>query len=94
MAERLSDQEIDAGIGRLASGWRREGEALIHEERLADFAAALARLNAIAALAEEAGHHPDLELHGWNGLRVRLSTHSAGGITSLDLALAAAIDDL
>ncbi len=51
-------------------------------------------LNEIADLAEQADHHPDLMLHGWNGLQVRLSTHSAGGITEADIALARKIDAL
>lgn len=94
MAERLDHSQVDQELAALGGAWSRDGDQLVAESRHADFAAALARLNAIAALAEAADHHPDLELHGWNNLRVRLTTHSAGGITSADLALARAIDDL
>jgi 4a-hydroxytetrahydrobiopterin dehydratase len=89
---RLSDSEIEA---RLASSpWRREGEAIVLEVERADFAAAVALVNEVARLAEEANHHPDILLHGWNKLRLTLSTHSEGGLTAADFELAAKIDGL
>jgi len=94
MAERLDDQQVEDGLAGLDGGWSRTGDLLVCESQHADFGAALDRLNAIAALAEQADHHPDLELHSWNRLRVRLTTHSAGGITGADLRLAQAIDAL
>lgn len=94
MAERLDNSQVDEGLAALGGDWSRDGDRLVAESQHADFAGALARLNAIAALAEQAGHHPDLELHDWNRLAVRLTTHSAGGITAADLALARAINDL
>lgn len=88
----LSQQEIDQ---RLAGGeWSREGDAIVRERKLADFAAAIAFVNAVAELAERANHHPDILVHGWNKVRLELSTHSAGGLTEADLALAAQIDGL
>lgn len=94
MAGRLSDQEIDEALAGLAGGWQRAGEALVLDAEFDDFPAALDRLNAIAALAEDAGHHPDLHLHSWNRLHVSISTHSEGGLTSLDVDLATAIAGL
>ena len=91
MADRLTDPEIQLALEHLRGDWRREGNAFVVEFQFDDFAAALAQLNAIAQLAEEAGHHPDLHLHDWNKLLVRLSTHSAGGITASDVSLATAI---
>jgi 4a-hydroxytetrahydrobiopterin dehydratase len=91
----LSDTEIEA---RLASAgrWRRgEGaaaNAIVLELELADFAAAIALVDRIAELAEAANHHPDILVHGWNKLRLTLSTHSQGGVTDADFALAAQID--
>ena len=93
MAERLTDGQVQEGLEALG-GWRRDGDLLVCASKHADFAAALARLNAVAELAERENHHPDLELHDWNRLTIRLTTHSAGGITAADLALARAIDDL
>ena len=45
-------------------------------------------------LAEQANHHPDILIHGWNKVRLTLSTHSEGGLTESDFALAARIDGL
>jgi len=60
---------------------------------LHDFAAALAFVNAVGAAAEAVDHHPDIDIR-WNKVRLVLTTHSAGGLTVLDVALAAAIDRL
>jgi len=79
-----------AGEGR----WREEGGALVGDWRFADFAAALAFVNAVGAVAEEAGHHPDILLHGWNRVRLTLWTHSAGRVTEADHALAERIEQL
>jgi 4a-hydroxytetrahydrobiopterin dehydratase len=82
---RLSDAEIEA---RLPDGWRREGEALVRDWKLADFRAAIGFVERVAELAEAANHHPDILVHGWNKVRLTLSTHSEGGVTEADLALA------
>ena len=92
--EPLSDTEIDTRMTELGPAWRREGDALVGERECADFAAVIALVNAIAEAAERADHHPDLLIHGYKRLRITLSTHSAGGITARDFALAAAIDAL
>ena len=88
----LAEAEI---AQRLAdSAWTREGDAIVREWRLADFAAALAFVNRVGELAEAANHHPDILLHGWNRVRLELSTHSQGGLTEADFALAAQLDGL
>jgi 4a-hydroxytetrahydrobiopterin dehydratase len=88
----LPDREIDE---RLAGReWRREGQAIVRELGFADFAAAMAFANRVADAAERANHHPDILVHGWNRVRLTLSTHSEGGITENDLALAGEIDGL
>jgi 4a-hydroxytetrahydrobiopterin dehydratase len=74
--------------------WREEDQALVQDYELADFAAAIALVNEVARLAEAKGHHPDILVHGWNKVRLTLSTHSKGGITELDRELAAEIDQL
>jgi 4a-hydroxytetrahydrobiopterin dehydratase len=90
--ERLSDDEIDE---RLSGGlWRRDGEAIVREVECADFGAAIAFVNAVAALAEQADHHPDLLVQDYKHVRLTLSTHSSGGLTALDFDLADAIDAL
>lgn len=74
--------------------WTREDAALTREWTFADFPEALAFVNRVGGLAEDQGHHPDLLLHGWNKVRLTLSTHSAGSLTDADERLAAAIDAL
>ena len=60
-----------------------------------DFAAAMAFVNAWRERAEAANHHPDILVHGWNKVRLTLSTHhSEGGLTEADFGLADAIDAL
>jgi 4a-hydroxytetrahydrobiopterin dehydratase len=92
--EPLSDSEIAARLPSLGPAWRREGDALVADLECADFAAAIALVDAIAVEAERADHHPDLLVHGYKRLRITLSTHAASGITARDFALAAAIDAL
>jgi 4a-hydroxytetrahydrobiopterin dehydratase len=77
------------------SDWREEGTALVKDFEFADFAAAMAFVNQVAELAEGANHHPDILVHGWNKVRLTLSTHSEGGkVTQADRDLAAGIDGL
>ena len=59
-----------------------------------DFAAAMVFVNRVAEIAEERNHHPDILVHGWNNVRLTLSTHSEGGVTENDHALAEQIDAL
>jgi len=87
----LSDSEVQERLAR-AEGWRREGQEIQRELSFPDFAAALDFLVRVGALAEAADHHPDMLLHGWNKVRLTLSTHSEGGITAADFELAAEID--
>jgi 4a-hydroxytetrahydrobiopterin dehydratase len=86
----LSDAEIAEALEGRA--WRREGEAIVRDWRFADFAAAIAFVERVAELAEAANHHPDILVHGWNKVRLTLSTHSEGGVTGADVALAGRLD--
>jgi 4a-hydroxytetrahydrobiopterin dehydratase len=88
----LSDAQIEQQLQ--ASAWRREGETIVRDLQLADFAATIVLVDRVAAAAEAANHHPDMLVHGWNKLRLTLSTHSQGGLTDADFELAATIDTL
>jgi 4a-hydroxytetrahydrobiopterin dehydratase len=88
----LAEHEIEQRLA--GSGWAREGSAIVREWKLADFPAAIAFVNRVAELAESANHHPDILVHGWNRVRLELSTHSQGGLTDADFALAREIDGL
>lgn len=88
-----SAQEIAARIARELPRWRHEGGCLEREYRTAGWKGTLMVANAIGHLAEVAWHHPDLAL-SWDRVVVKLSTHSARGITDKDFALARRIEDL
>ena len=74
--------------------WRQEGDALVRDFKFKDFAEAMAFVNRVAEIAEQRNHHPDILVHGWNNVRLTLSTHSKGGVTDADRALAEQIDAL
>jgi 4a-hydroxytetrahydrobiopterin dehydratase len=78
----------------MASIWRQEGESLIRDYEFKDFVAAIAFVNQVAEAAEEANHHPDILVHGWNKVRLTLTTHSEGKLTDNDRAMAERIDGL
>jgi 4a-hydroxytetrahydrobiopterin dehydratase len=86
----LEDDRIDEALS--GGDWRREGDAIVRDLQFRDFQGAIAFVNTVADLAEEANHHPDLLVHGWNKVRLTLSTHSEGGVTQNDLDLAGRID--
>jgi 4a-hydroxytetrahydrobiopterin dehydratase len=88
----LADHEIEQRLA--GTEWTRDGQAIVRERKLADFPAAIAFVNRVAEAAEQADHHPDILVHGWNRVRLELSTHSAGGLTEADFALAERIDRL
>jgi 4a-hydroxytetrahydrobiopterin dehydratase len=92
--EPLSDSDADARLPELGEGWRREDDALVCDRECANFVEAIALVNRIAEAAERANHHPDLLVHDYKHLRITLSTHSAGGITGNDFALAGEINAL
>ena len=91
MPERLSDDAVDAGLAKLS--WTREGDELVKQVTRSDFVDAVRFVDALVPVAEEANHHPDIAI-SWNKVTLRLSTHSAGGLTQRDLDLAARIDQL
>jgi 4a-hydroxytetrahydrobiopterin dehydratase len=74
--------------------WRQDGESLVRDLEFDDFKAAMAFVNRVADAAEEANHHPDILVHGWNHVRLTLTTHSAGRLTDNDCAMAERIDGL
>ncbi len=74
--------------------WRHDDDALVGDLEFKDFTSAMWFVNRVAELAEEANHHPDILVHGWNKVRLTLSTHSEGRVTDADHALAGRIDGL
>jgi 4a-hydroxytetrahydrobiopterin dehydratase len=92
MAQLLAEDDIASRLED--SEWRREGDEIVREWRLEDFAHAMQFVNRVADAAEEANHHPDILLHGWNKVRLSLTNHSAGGLTEPDFAMARRFDEL
>ncbi len=90
----LSDPQIEERLAEVPRWGRGEGATIVLELQLADFAAAIALVGRVAEAAEAVNHHPDILVHGWNKLRLTLSTHSAGGLTDADFALAGQIERL
>lgn len=85
-ASKLSDIEIQRELGTLA-GWTRKGESLVKTFSFPTFMAGIGFVDRVAVAAERMDHHPDLDIR-YTKIAVTLSTHSAGGITGNDIALA------
>jgi 4a-hydroxytetrahydrobiopterin dehydratase len=90
MRDLLGDREID-GFCAAHGRWEQIGQHLAGAATAVSFTAAIAWVNQIAEAAEELDHHPDIDIR-WCTLTFRLTTHSAGGLTDLDLLLADRID--
>ncbi|HEX8752328.1 MAG TPA: 4a-hydroxytetrahydrobiopterin dehydratase [Solirubrobacterales bacterium] len=88
----LSESEIEEALTR-ATGWAREGEAIVKEFERGDFVGSVEFVSSLVEPAEEMNHHPDLEI-SWDTVRVKLSSHSEGGLTTADFELAGKIDEL
>ena len=86
----LTDQQIAAKLESLPA-WRLEAGELVRQFQFDDFLGAMRFVNAVATLAESAGHHPDIDIR-YNRVRLALVTHDAGGMTAKDFELAAQAD--
>jgi 4a-hydroxytetrahydrobiopterin dehydratase len=91
---RLTDEEREEALAALP-GWTFDAEAgaIRRSLRFADFSAAFAFMTRVAMAAEKADHHPDWS-NSWNRVDIALSTHSAGGLTALDVEMARIVDAL
>jgi 4a-hydroxytetrahydrobiopterin dehydratase len=88
----LLEQEIQQALTQLPD-WRLDSGELLRDFSFGDFGEAMSFVNSVAALAERAGHHPDIDVR-YNKVKLALSSHDAGGITELDVKLAGEIGDL
>jgi 4a-hydroxytetrahydrobiopterin dehydratase len=88
----LADDQVSTKL-RALPGWERDGDAIVKTYQLPTFLDAIAFVNRVAERAEAADHHPDLDIR-YRKVRVALSTHSEGGITDKDFALATEIETL
>jgi 4a-hydroxytetrahydrobiopterin dehydratase len=87
---KLTDGEVRSLLGGI-EGWTHVAGGIHKSFSFPGFKSAIAFVNRVADRANDAGHHPDLEIH-YNRVVVSLSTHDEGGVTEKDVALAAEID--
>lgn len=97
MIEKLSQQGLDSALQELNEtvdkAWQLKEGKLHKEFKFADFVAAFGFMSKVALLAEKADHHPEW-FNVYNKVAISLTTHDAGGISTRDFALAAAIEKL
>ena len=91
-AKKSTAAEIRTALAAVPE-WKRAGAALVRTYQFKDFPAAMKFVNAAARLAEQAWHHPDIDIR-WNRVTLALTTHDAGGLTRQDFALARKFDAL
>ena len=87
---KLTATQIKTSL-RSAPNWKKKGSAIARTCEFKDFVAAMRFVNAVAVLAEKAGHHPDIDIR-WNKVTLALTTHDQGGLTEKDFALAKKFD--
>jgi len=91
--EPLTQDVIDQRLADLHGDWSGSTSQLQRSIEFADFPTAVEFVNRLAPVCEELDHHPDLAVR-WRWVEVVLATHSAGGVTDLDLTLAGHVDEI
>lgn len=88
----MTAEEIQKYLAEVP-GWEViDNKKIVKSLKFKDFKEAMGFVNKVAELAEVEGHHPDILIHGWNKVRLELSTHAIGGLSENDFILAAKID--
>jgi 4a-hydroxytetrahydrobiopterin dehydratase len=93
MADLLSQDEIDQALNGELTPWSQDGDAITRSVTADSFLDGIRLVQQVAEVAEDLNHHPDIDIR-WTTITFRLSTHSAGGLTGMDLRLAGDIDRL
>lgn len=88
----LTDSEIQQALGSLP-GWQRQGKAIQRVFEFPDFKAAMQFVNKIADAAEQANHHPDIDIR-YNKVTMALISHDSGGVTQRDVKMAKRINEV
>ena len=90
----LSTKEFASLLAQL-DGWQVfDDKKIAKEYKFKDFVRALEFVNAVGQISESEGHHPDIFLHGFNKVKIMLSTHALGGLSENDFIVAAKIDEI
>ena len=91
----LTPDEYSAFLRQELQDWTVKDEKVLEKQfKFKNFKEAMAFLNKVAELAESEGHHPDMQLHGWNKVNLSLTTHAIGGLSENDFILASKIGEL
>ncbi|MDJ0735965.1 MAG: 4a-hydroxytetrahydrobiopterin dehydratase [Nostocaceae cyanobacterium] len=92
MAQLLTEQEIQQKASTLPD-WSVEGSKIECNRTFKDFIQAIEFVNKLVEPAESVGHHPDIEI-SYNKVKIALTSHDAGGLTSKDFEMAAVISQI
>lgn len=92
MAELLSADDVSKALADL-DGWTGDSTEIKRSVKAPSFTAGIRLVDAVAEIAEGMDHHPDIDIR-WTTVTFACSTHSRGGVTDADVALARRIDDL
>ncbi|MGA2280593.1 MAG: 4a-hydroxytetrahydrobiopterin dehydratase [Verrucomicrobiota bacterium] len=90
--EKLSTEKVKTTLATVPD-WKKKGATIARTYPFKDFPAAIKFVHAVAEIAEQARHHPDIDIR-WNQVTLALTTHDAGGLTERDFALARKFDGL
>jgi 4a-hydroxytetrahydrobiopterin dehydratase len=90
--KKLKTTQIKSALKRIPA-WKKNAAVISRMFEFKDFPDALEFVNAVAKIAENARHHPDIDIR-WNKVTLTLSTHDAGGLTEKDFKLARQFDQL
>lgn len=89
---KLNQDQISSNLLKL-SGWSYENASISKQFQFKDFIEALSFVNTVGMESEKMDHHPDILMFAWNKVKITISTHSAGGVTDKDFALAQKIEE-
>lgn len=92
MSDLLADDDLDAAL-RKCPLWEVEGKTITRTVEFEEFMEGIDFVNLMAEVAEEANHHPDIDIR-YTRVAIALTTHEAGGVTEADIELAQRIDNL
>jgi len=92
MSELIDADELEGLLKKLPE-WDLEDKSIVRVLEFDDFMEAIDFVNGVAEIAEEAGHHPDIDIR-WCAVTLRLTTHDAGGLTEADIEVAKKVDTL
>ena len=91
MPKLMTPDEVELVVSEELADWDYEDDSLVRSVVAPTFTAGIDLVDAVAVVAEELDHHPDIDIR-WTTITFRLSTHSAGGVTYNDVQLAERID--